>query len=152
MKQLKRLKCYRWYTEKRHWNPSSLGRVLRSPELLDLYCYSSRRFEQRKRFFSLLPFAERVGRVSVSLISPNSLLSFLPPFFTMAHRAGVHRQPKNSLVKITPRRGAKILGDEFWHTRARTCTPDTRYRRAILTSRNRFYKDFDACKNITLEF
>lgn len=34
-------------------------------------------------------------------------------FFTVAHRVRIHPQPKNSLVKITPQRDAKISGDEF---------------------------------------
>lgn len=99
-----------------------------------------------------------VSRVLVSLKSPvNFSLAFRMFFFSSAflffffmptHRLRIYPRPKNSLVKITSWWSGENPWGWIW---VRTRPLDSRYRRTISNVRRRPYKDFNTCKDITLE-
>lgn len=75
--------------------------------------------------------------------------AFLFFFFLMpAHRLRIYPRPKNSLVKITSWWSGENPRGWIW---VRTRPLDSRYRRTISNVRRRPYKDFNTCKDITLE-
>lgn len=98
-----------------------------------------------------------VSRILVSLKSlVNSCFPHVPFFFCFpvlfffmkAHRLRIYPRPKNSLVKITSWWSGENPRGWIW---VRTRPLDSRYRRTISNVRRRPYKDFNTCKDITLE-